>query len=174
MSVRRVAKVESSSTTQGRRMTEVQGDATVVRVGREEEDREENVEGLVRKSKGFLPINLSNPKGVPFGVEEGKQLLSGHDGTGRVGGGILKATGLKEKNSGRLFSRYYSRLFQIIQSGSSFESFVPLIIYIQRVSCTLGLMVKMRRARKGSPFDIQKSFSYKHGPWAILYAGGNC
>ena len=24
--------------------------------------KEENVEGLVHKSKGFLPINLSNPK----------------------------------------------------------------------------------------------------------------
>ena len=100
MSVRRVAKVESSPTTQGRRMTKVQGDATIVRGGREEEDKEENVEGLVHKSKGFLHINLSNPKGVPFGVEEGKQLLLGHDGTGCVGGGILKAIGLKEKMAG--------------------------------------------------------------------------
>ena len=37
-----------------------------MREGRKEEDREENVEGLVRKSKGFLPINLSNPKGDFF------------------------------------------------------------------------------------------------------------
>ena len=27
---------------------------------------------LVRKSKGFLPMNISNPKGVSFGAEEGK------------------------------------------------------------------------------------------------------
>ena len=50
-------------------MTEVQGDAMVVRERREEEDREENVEGLVGKSKRFLHVNLSNPKGEYFDVE---------------------------------------------------------------------------------------------------------
>ena len=49
--------------------------------------REENMEGLVCKLKGFLSIKLSNPKGESFDVEEGKYLLYGHDGTGCVGGG---------------------------------------------------------------------------------------
>ena len=55
------------------------------------------MEGLVCKSKGFLPMNLSNPKGVSFGEEEGKYLLLGHDETGCVGGGRLKVAGVKEK-----------------------------------------------------------------------------
>ena len=33
---------------------------------KEEEGGEENMEGFVRKSKGFLPMNLSNPKGESF------------------------------------------------------------------------------------------------------------
>ena len=51
-------------------------------------------------------MNLSNPKGVSFGAEEGKYLLFGHDETGcvRGGGGRLKAAGLKEKLVGG-FSR---------------------------------------------------------------------
>ena len=44
-----------------------------VRNEEEKEGRnEENVEGLVRKSKRFLPINLTNPKGASFGVEKKK------------------------------------------------------------------------------------------------------
>ena len=31
--------------------------------------KEDNVEGLVCKSKGFLPMNLSNPKGESFDAE---------------------------------------------------------------------------------------------------------
>ena len=34
--------------------------------------RGENVEGLVRKSKGFLPMKLSNSKGASFGAKEEK------------------------------------------------------------------------------------------------------
>ena len=45
-----------------------------VLVRNEEEKKKrnkENVEGLVCKSKGFLPMKLSNPEGVSFGAEEG-------------------------------------------------------------------------------------------------------
>ena len=61
-SLQRAAIAVSSSMVHGRRLTEVQSNATAVRRGREKEDKEENVEGMVCKSKGFLPINLSNPK----------------------------------------------------------------------------------------------------------------
>ena len=40
--------------------------------GEKEGRKGENVEGLVHKSKRFLPMNLSNPKGASFGVEEEK------------------------------------------------------------------------------------------------------
>ena len=43
-----------------------------MRGGREEEHIEENVEGFVCKSKGFLLMNLLNPKGESFDVEEEK------------------------------------------------------------------------------------------------------
>ena len=62
------------------------------------------MEGLVHKSKGFLPVNLSNPKGESFDVEERKYLLFGHDKTSCVGEGRSKAVGLKEKLVGG-FSR---------------------------------------------------------------------
>ena len=58
------------------------------------------MEGLVCKSKGFFPINLSNPKGESFDAQEGKYFLYGHDGAGCVGGGRLKIVGLKEKLAG--------------------------------------------------------------------------
>ena len=58
------------------------------------------MKGLVRKSKRFLHMNLSNPKGVSFGTEEGTYLLFGHVETNCVGGGRLKATCLKEKLMG--------------------------------------------------------------------------
>ena len=58
------------------------------------------MEGLVHKSKGFLPINLSNPKGESFDVEEGKYLLFGHDRTDCVGRGRSKVVSLKEKLAG--------------------------------------------------------------------------
>ena len=45
------------------------------------------MEGLVCKLKGFLPMNLSNPKGDPFNAE----------GIGCGGEERSKATGLKEK-----------------------------------------------------------------------------
>ena len=63
--------------------------------GEEKEGRrEENVEGLVRKANGFLPMNLSNPKGESFDVE----------GIGCGGEGRSTAVGLKEKLAGG-FSR---------------------------------------------------------------------
>ena len=49
------------------------------------------MEGFVRKSKGFLPMNLPNPKGESFGVEE-------------IEGERSKVAGLKEKLAGG-FSR---------------------------------------------------------------------
>ena len=52
------------------------------------------MEGLVRKSKGFFPINLSNLKGESFDAV----------GISCVGGGRSKAIGLKEKLPGG-FSR---------------------------------------------------------------------
>ena len=45
------------------------------------------MEGLVRKSKGFLPMNLSNPKGESFNAE----------GIGCGGERRSTAVGLKEK-----------------------------------------------------------------------------
>ena len=52
------------------------------------------MEGLVRKSNGFLPMNFSNSKGGSFDVE----------GIGCGEGGRSKVTGLKEKSAGG-FSR---------------------------------------------------------------------
>ena len=52
--------------------------------GFEEEDKEVKMEGLVHRSKGFLPMNLSNPKGESFDVEGVKE-------------GRSKVVGLKEK-----------------------------------------------------------------------------
>ena len=52
--------------------------------------REDNVDGLVRKSKVFLPMNLSNPKGKFFYAK----------GTDCGGRGRTKATGLKKKIAG--------------------------------------------------------------------------
>ena len=52
------------------------------------------MKGLVRKSKGFLPMNLSNPKRESFDAE----------GIGSGEGGRSKATSLKEKFTGG-FSR---------------------------------------------------------------------
>ena len=45
------------------------------------------MEGLVCKSKGFLPMNLSNPKGESFDII----------GISGVGGGRSKSAGLKDK-----------------------------------------------------------------------------
>ena len=45
------------------------------------------MEELVRKSKGFLPMNLSNPKGESFDAK----------GIRCVGGEKSKSVGLKEK-----------------------------------------------------------------------------
>ena len=56
----------------------------------EEEGGEENMEGLVRKSNGFLPMNFSNPKGESFDAE----------GIGCGKRGRLKVVGLKEKLTG--------------------------------------------------------------------------
>ena len=47
---------------------------------KEEEGREENMEGFVHKSKGFLPMNLPNPKGESFdtkGIEGGRSKVVG-------------------------------------------------------------------------------------------------
>ena len=44
----------------------------------------------------------------------------------------IKSHRFERKIGGRLFSRYYFGLLQIIQSGSSFDLFHPLIIHIQR------------------------------------------
>ena len=50
-------------------------------------EKVENVEGLIRKSRGFLPLNLSNPKGESFDIE----------GIGCGGEGRSTAVCLKEK-----------------------------------------------------------------------------
>ena len=92
--LQRAATIVSLPMVHGRRLTEVQSNATTVRGRREEEDKEENVEGLVFKSRGFLPMNISNPKGESF---DAKRIVF-------EGGGISKATGLKEKLVGG-FSR---------------------------------------------------------------------
>ena len=48
------------------------------------------MKGLVRKSKGFLPMNLSIPK----------KEFSDAEGTGCIGEGRTKDAGLKEKLAG--------------------------------------------------------------------------
>ena len=60
------------------------------------------MEGLIRKSNGFLPINFSNPKEKTFNAE----------GIGCGGGERSKVA--KRKIGERLFSRYYFELFQLI------------------------------------------------------------
>ena len=110
---------------------------------RNEGRKEENVEGLVNKSKGFLPMNLSNPKGESFDAE----------GIGCVGGREIKSRSLKKKIGERLFSRYYSRLLQIIQSGSGFGLFFPLIIHIQTSKLHFGSYGKNEESKR-NPFDI--------------------
>ena len=81
------ATIASLPTTQGRKTDGFQSDVTTVRGEVEEEDEEKNVEGLVRKSKGFLPINISNPK------EE----FSDTQGTVCIGEAKSTTIGLKEK-----------------------------------------------------------------------------
>ena len=68
---------------------------------KKEESRKENVEGFVRKSNGFLPMNLLNPKGEYFDAEGIEREIS-------------KVAGLKEKLARGFFSRYYFGLFQLI------------------------------------------------------------
>ena len=58
------------------------------------------MEGFVCKSKGFLPMNLPDPKGESFDVE-------------RIKGGRSKVPSLKEKLVGS-FSQGYFGLFQLI------------------------------------------------------------
>ena len=68
---------------------------------KEEEGGKENIEGFVRKEKGFLPMNLPNPKGGSFnikGIERGR----------------LKVIGLKEKLAPGFSRWYYFGLFQLI------------------------------------------------------------
>ena len=57
---------------------------------KEEEDVKENMEGFVHKSKGFIPMNLPNPKGESFDTEG-------------IEGGRLKVVGLKKKNWRKVF-----------------------------------------------------------------------
>ena len=57
--------------------------------GFEEEEKENNMESFVHKSKGFLPINLPNPKVESFDTE-------GIEGEGKRS----KVAGLKEKLAG--------------------------------------------------------------------------
>ena len=68
-------------------MNGFQSDVTTVKGEIEEEDEEENVEDLVCKSNGFLPINLSNPKEDFFNTK----------GIGCGGDGRSIAVGLEEK-----------------------------------------------------------------------------
>ena len=47
---------------------------------KEEEGEEKNMKGFIRKSKGFLSMNLSNPKGESFdteGIDKGRSKVSG-------------------------------------------------------------------------------------------------
>ena len=115
-----------------------------VRNEEEKEGRkEENVEGLVHKSKGFFPMNLSNPKGESFDVE----------GRCCVGEGRL----------------------EFVQLGLGFGSFFQLIIHIQRDKMHFGPYDKDEESkRKEALLTYKKTFSYKHGSWAIWYVGGNC
>ena len=87
----------------------------------------------------------------------------------------IKSNRFERKFYGRLFSRYYSRLLQIIQSSSGFGSFFPLIIHIQRSKLHFGSHGKNEESKRKEAFLTYKNFNtYKHGPWAMLYVGGNC
>ena len=104
-------------------------------------EKEENVEELVHKLNRFLHMNLSNPKGESFDAE------------GIGCGGEWRST-TERKIGGSLFSRYYSRLLQFLQSGSGFGSFFSLIIRIQRGKLHFGVHDKMMREEGRKPFDI--------------------
>ena len=54
---------------------------------KEKEDEKEKMEGFVRRSKGFIPVNLPNPKREFFDAEG-------------IEGGRSKVVGLKEKLAG--------------------------------------------------------------------------
>ena len=92
----------------------------------EDDDEEGNVEGLVRKSNGFLPMNFSNPKRESFdaeGISCGERERS-------------KVAGLKEKLAGG-FSQGITLDFstQLIRLG------IWLVLPVdnphpRRVSCT--------------------------------------
>ena len=72
-------------------------------------------------------MNLSNPKGKCFDLE----------GIG-CGGEGRSTPVVERKISETLFSSYYSRLLQFLQSGSGFGSFFPKIIHIQRGKLYFG------------------------------------
>ena len=60
------------------------------------------MEGFVRKSKGFLPMNLLNPKGESFGTEGSNRMRK------------IKSRRFERKIGGRFFFEYYFGLFQLI------------------------------------------------------------
>ena len=84
--------------------------------------REENVEGLVRKSKGFLPMNLSNPKGESFDAK----------GIGCEGEERSITSGLKEKLAGGFSLGITLGFFNSFNRARGFSLFFLLIIHIQR------------------------------------------
>ena len=101
------------------------------------------MEGLVHKSKGFLLMNLSNPKGESLDVE------------GRCSVGEGRS--------------------EFVQLGLVFGSFYQLIIHIQRGKMHFGPHDKDEESkRKEALLTYKKTFSYKHGSWAISYVRGNC
>ena len=97
------------------------------------------MKGLVRKSKRFLPMNLSNPK------EE----FSNLEGIDCIGEGRSKAAGLKEKLAGG-----FSRGITLGFFNSSFGLLFPLIIHIQRGKLYFGPHGKMMREYGRKLFDI--------------------
>ena len=130
---------------------------------KEEEDEEENIDGFVHKSKGFLLVNLPNPKGESFdaeGIEEG------------IKEGRSKVLGLKEKLVGRFSRGIILGFFNSSNRARVFGSFFPLVIYVQRGKLHLGPHGRIMRKERRKSLTY-KAFSYKHGSWVILYAGGN-
>ena len=132
--------------------------------------KEENVEGLVCKSKKFLPMNLSKPKGVSLSAKEGKYLLFGHDETGCVGGGRLKTAGLTKKLAKGFSQGFTLGFFNSSNWAWVFGSFFLLIIHIQRGKLHFGLHGKNEEIKgKEALLTYKKLFhtNISHGPYCM-------
>ena len=92
-------------------------------------------------------MNLSNPKGESFDVEE--EIVTLWTCQNRLcKGREIESRKFERKIGGRLFSMYYSGIFQFIKSGSGFDSFFSLIIHIQMGKLHFGSHGKNEESKR--------------------------